>query len=736
MRRVDHRFLSELLEQKHVAYSPELYEKLYPIIWPCESFFKNFLMSSDPTLRLSYAKKIYSYMQSYEDTFLPTYMANEVISFQQHYLKDSSLGYVPQDHIIHSINLYILGIYLVFNVATFHRRLLVFTSQNRSLYSSANEFVKKWKSFAFYHDIGYFFEGSINGDGYVLPHGENIFAEYEKMNEQLLYHYVTRSVARLLTIETLFQKSTEKFYSSAFPALNQVQWFRTNGTPVKYSHVQQALDPFEGETLLYGVERITSFGNFTALFCKSSYLALIYNPNRQLCGCLIYEHNLLKDCFFQHSAIAEFGDIQIGDSIGMVDAAISANWSCKYVLANFSKNILASVDCATATLVPEFYAKLPKSLQLSFSLSVNDSQINQNYYETAMWLWSKSKHFWAEDFESKQQDIYTYSMSDYFKNAFQEEVTSAVKAMLQDHILENKNLPLYLTELSRELKSKETQKLLSKKINEKAVTRYHADEGIAYNIISYYANFFYAVCKKLLDCGAPSSERNSNFLSSLRFIHQDDQKISIDLFAHQDNFEEACFASHLYDRIQKLSSQLGIDFGQLKTYRTPFSACDHGIVSAGLLYQSTVVCNLLAEYSSERADLSFAWYQLEDKSYLSDTSFLNRSADVIFAILLHNIYTRQSAPQYGIKYAQDIEKNPFSYFCTFCDTLQKWNRPKQLNLASTDIPSGHYLGDNFDIEIENNRIVPHCSLEDLENLKSTFIDTDEYLPGASMLFTF
>lgn len=57
MSQLNKRLLSELFLQKEVSCSQKEYKQLYYKIWPCEEYFKEFLLCSNTDLKIEYAKK-------------------------------------------------------------------------------------------------------------------------------------------------------------------------------------------------------------------------------------------------------------------------------------------------------------------------------------------------------------------------------------------------------------------------------------------------------------------------------------------------------------------------------------------------------------------------------------------------------------------------------------------------------------------------------------------------------
>lgn len=75
--------------------------------------------------------------------------------------------------------------------------------------------------------------------------------------------------------------------------------------------------------------------------------------------------------------------------------------------------------------------------------------------------------------------------------------------------------------------------------------------------------------------------------------------------------------------------------------------------------------------------------------------------------------------------------NAFSYFCTFCDVLQKWKRPKQLDFSKTNLPEHHYMNDDFDLVVTSNNIMIVCNNFDVDTIKKDIQNAETFLSGIS-----
>ena len=205
-----------------------------------------------------------------------------------------------------------------------------------------------------------------------------------------------------------------------------------------------------------------------------------------------------------------------------------------------------------------------------------------------------------------------------------------------------------------------------------------------------------------------------------------ENKYSISPFNYNKNNS---FQESFYKEIEKLSVNLGINLSDLLSYKPEHAFYDHGVISASIMFQVISFNNELKNYCAEKGVLSLAQNRLPDL-YKDE---LQMYAQCVFSILLHNIYNKKSKPAYGIDYYQNMDKDSFSYFCAFCDTIQRWGRPKQIDPAKTDLPEENYLEDEFDIHIADNRIYISCIEKYLKSIKNMINYAENFLPGISSL---
>ena len=87
---IDKHFYSELFVEKKVNHYDKVYKILFDTIWPNSKNFEMFLTSSETSLKIQYAKKIYEDFTLINNTFLPPFTILNVLEDQYNNLKTKS----------------------------------------------------------------------------------------------------------------------------------------------------------------------------------------------------------------------------------------------------------------------------------------------------------------------------------------------------------------------------------------------------------------------------------------------------------------------------------------------------------------------------------------------------------------------------------------------------------------------------------------------------------------------
>lgn len=132
-------------------------------------------------------------------------------------------GYIPRDHFVHIVNLYLLGIYIfsyhdtVFRRCTAellrHRRAHLGNIAHSRRYSPYEVFSIAWKQFSLYHDIGYPMEQIIPEEREKYSSRLTPFTQIVKsINEDL----AIKSASKLIALKTLIAEDKYSTFEEMF----------------------------------------------------------------------------------------------------------------------------------------------------------------------------------------------------------------------------------------------------------------------------------------------------------------------------------------------------------------------------------------------------------------------------------------------------------------------------------------------------------------------------------------
>ena len=735
MNGLNNRFLSELFIQKKVRCNQEIYSKLYSLIWPCELYFREFLSCSVTDLKIDYAKKIYGHLRAFEDVILPEFTVTNVLSVQLNKLIMSNKGYIPQDHIIHSINLYILGIYLFFNFPLFNKRILAQDSSPKTLCSKITSFVEKWKIFSLYHDVGYYFESNIDNYGRTPDESMPVLCEYKKIYAHLIFEYVTRSVARTILCAAIIQRSNRSFSCSTMSFAPSKPWRCKDKDHLENEEVVKILKNYEGATIVEDIQSDEAFSHFVMVLDRQKVLIIIYDKDEYPIGYVERFGNNVDNFYVVKDSSLDKPDMYCSENSDSLFEKIPSDCTLRYCINNASDVVYAHLPVEYINFAKHYYGNLPESLQMKLSFATTDSQINQCYYDIYLWLIEKAGGYLCSDQVIPEYEIYRQSMKQYYESAINDCLANHIRNMIMNaDCIEISKIENVLQTVAKSIKDKETLTKLTGEIHKMAEQNYSIEEGVSHDMITLYAQTYDQVMKDFLDADTRISMHGgiclAERLEMLHFMHiNEENEIEIEIFKHGDQD----FEIDLYAQIKMCAEKLKIDFSKLTTYSTSYTKSDHGLISAGLLFQATVFSHYLAEYSAKHDNLKTAWHGLAGYQFLSSGDCIKGYAEVIFSILLHNIYTQKSNQVYGINYRHSLDNDAFSFFCAFCDTFQKWHRPKQIDYGKAGLPHKHFLSDEFDIYLTEDKICLKCNMQDANYIRNSLQEENTFLPGVAHL---
>ncbi|MBE6673604.1 MAG: hypothetical protein E7596_00690 [Ruminococcaceae bacterium] len=711
MNGINQRLYNELFEKREVSCFLESYRDIYDQIWPCENLFKQFLSSNDTSVKMDTAKKIYFYIQMYDNFFLPSNYINNTIDYQERYKVNNTLGYIPQDHVIHSVNTYILGVYLFFNMTVLNKKLL-----DQILYAGSNKdkiqiFIKNWRCFAFYHDVGYYWETNFNSvENQECNDGKesNATRKDNSFWYDSIYFYVIKSVARLIVNIAFLRNSDKKFCLESL--LNNINciWIY-DGETIDLDGLNATLHEFDSATMICDSDTLYGLGNSYPLLEEEKHLCVIFDQTNTAVAFIIKESNKFTKCIFRENYYLDVSN-----------ARLPEGWYCKYFVSDFKNNILRLVPTGQFGIVFAFFDNLPEKHKNQFDFyNAHNCEINDFYNCICEWL----------ILNTKDRDLSNNTAIDLIKGKYtKDSFIEIIRNNLLD-FCKKRDDKCFSREKLEETIRKAANEIIksSEKLKEEVITNqnriYQKENGVSYDILSYSHHLYVQLLNHFGLLG--NNEANIN-VDNYNFATQYNKNGIDKLFNHNPSNE---FAENLYKKIVELCDNLKISIKALFNYSPEHSSFDHGLISSGLLYQSAVLNNLILNFSTSNKAVKLSWYDVPDVNFFNSQECIDQYANIIFAVLLHNVATKENSPKVGVMYKQNIQINPFAFYGALCDLLQLWGRPKQINLSKSYLPEHHFLDTDFDIVAVENKIKIFCSRGDLEYVKNKINEGKTYIQG-------
>lgn len=680
---IDKHFFTDLFKNKKVSCFSQFYLMMYDIIWPSEENFINFLNSSDNSLKIQFSKKIYDTLTFSNDLSIPSSIVLSVLDDQYKNFKSNSNDYISQDHIIHCINLYILGIYLFFNSDELNSKIINLNSE-KNCYTQIKEFIFKWQIFSLYHDVGYYFEDIDLTDKDI-----NI---YESLKYQSLHHIIIKNIANSFVYKFLAELSKHSFNEKMFNYDNGI-WYDISNQMVTKNEVIKNIKSFYDTPCFEGIKKDEDIFKLLPLIKDSPFLTIIYDKHANIVALVIRIQRKIINVYCKTPLF--LNSITVNNILNHTKKGFTFRYYVKDI------NNCSFWESAIDSYVAINKVSLQFPQKLNHYAIIHSSNIKCLIFKVYSWILEALPLNETKE-ETLYDKNYNTCQGECIKEYFEQEVKTIIKS---EDINNDKFLEDIIENLRKLTSNRKNINRIKDDINNKTNKLYEDQFGITHNFMQYYKDKMHDI--------------NTHF----SITHNIELNFN-DIFAK--NYTET-FPSILLEKIKTISQQMDIDFDQLIKYYPKYAKYDHGIASASLLFQLLSFNQSIKNYCADKS-LSLSW-----STEFPDEQYLEVYSEIIFSILLHNIYCKKSDPTNGIDYEQNIHINPFSYFCALCDTIQKWGRSKKINLSKVDLPYNNYLEDEFDIDIVEHHIQITCLKKDLSNIKDILNDAETFLPGISDL---
>ena len=740
---INARLYNELFKLREVSLEQGLYRKYFRRIWPCPQEFQAFLQAESTQQQISSAVKIVERM-SYTANFpLPRSIFQNLLCVEHWGTDRIESGYVAQDHVIHSINLYVLGIYLFFNHSLFHRRLIQYfegarepsNSLESPLESASKAFFTAWRIFALYHDVGYFFERTVDQDGIFTIDRDiklEMLESYNHLSDEILYDLTVRALSRYLFADIIFKQSNIKFGKH----------FRVNRStsPAGWRMINDTFQVTSGERM---EEDIKPFSDYNLLYQIDSWLGF-----KQLLPCIKQPENVLtvlKDktlrpvavCFRREGhtytyykkeltwppekllQIYRFGSEEFHEE----------DFLCEYYLSPEANNLFSlPQDQYYKTQLALIGQQVRAKLSGEFTLMPNDHETENLLFKISQWIRERVP---MDQLNLDGHEAGRRAAEKANQDLLRDIVNSYVRKQIADYQFAKEHITDDLGRLIAQLKKKLGQKEFVLEV-QNAYTEYINQDPDRQSVSILHTFLRNSIVK------AREQWEMDKLPGWILYEKLPSGGWKIEL-CQTDRSEECLTQAALFELENALDEQakaLDLNIAQLKRYYDGrYSTCDHGVLSARIVREGYAVFQAVCQNIDEVPFLRYAW-PVSEQMFPSDVP--KKDADIfakaIFSILLHNVYAKKDWDKSpgGIRYKQKLAVNPFSYFCAFCDNLQLWDRPRLMEPSQMASLPELYGGSTFDLFVDQNSIRLICGTRDIKNFLERIIDAlKDYMEDAA-----
>lgn len=737
----------------------DIYHKLFNRMFPGKSRFIEFLQVQNYDKQYGLAEEIIQRL-CYTSNFPPSFFAIKDVICVENYQKEivrATDSYVPRDHFLHIVNLYLLGIYIFFYNPQFYNKILLdnrFERHNEQhcqpKLDSVKDFISEWKYFCLFHDIGYVpeifgskkFVMNAQKTYHALCKHPNDFQSSLTANKpikQITFFSVLQIMSRVFmakfvieysTLEVIensklfrqFKKSKlfiytgdnqvnsaefEKEFSSFFTKAYRLEKMYSN-------HCIKSLLPIldESNIVVIGIHKETG---------EVSFISFVKNSIRNLLFLAKYENN--KDIL----RLAQ------DPSLILFDDFIPIDFELEYLLKveSLFENLYKMILFGDATYVEYSYEYIKENLGVQFiSISCED-QFLDFYFDIYMFLYSTIRKYTFPENNSKLiarvkkfEEFLDSSEFDFMH--IEENINNITKlsdivySLIQCIYTENiKDVCMdYLKNINIDNSEKDSHKSLSPDI-------------LISDIVD---NYFNAIKEKV-----NSTDKKTDLIDSIKdnYYHQLEQissliKMYAIIYCELKSVFEKCSKSFSYDfdyekRNEKFNDMFAESIIETKVksvlkcsfrdilnyYNIPHdNKINHGFASfkytAGIFEilrnsielkktpQEWKIIDILFSISNPAKNTEYVTRYITNYNHI----FIN----VLYAILVHDVYPVNFAEESELKKMKTAISDPFSYLALLCDALQQWNRPQSISASLLDVKLSEHASEEYNIIVKNDGI--------------------------------
>lgn len=757
--------LNEYLRQKLFVDETRdnLYRRWFSMTWGCPELFEEFLRLSSTQSQKTLAMDIVQQMTSVSEFAMPHSAFANLIEVEH---QGDDWDWINQEHAVHSVNVYICGIYLFFHYQPLQQQLLQYflkLSLGRNKYQSPMDeaveaSIQCIRMAALYHDLGYTLERTVNVEGRFNPTSginQNDLLVYQLMRQEVIYDIVKKAVSHYLFAQVVINQTNHMLEAE----LRKQNWITDTSLWYCYQKESSALmhgtefknlswiadvslwdsyqnsKPVDGQTLkkrlkaeVADMTEVTYIRSWEGMKYLAVYMpaenVLTVVRDSQLRPLVIHFISAKKpvvycrkDFTVANQLLPHLCDLKLEE---LEAQGISLNYYVRRQMAPLPRQI-AQVTNSFADIARQ----CRKRFSCDFGPLFQEGKIPQLLNKINQWIERKVPLTMVDQIDNlppRYGDQQTAIDNALITRLYQEKAIKIIKNQKIEVPSPKRQLESLGKNFLAEIKGTEFLNELYLEYNR--ISNADPDSNCDAQLLELVKIIYHSI-KKTLTLEKPVIELEGNSESPNVIFRGLDK----------GRFSASPTMRQFQQRLEDNARHLNLSWQRLQNYVPRNNYYDHGMISAGLFIEGYGTYSEVMEKLGDSPFFQSVWQMpgaLHDRPF----GLSNATVEACFAILMHNIYVKSRDYPQGLEFIQNTSINAMSYFLAFCDSIQFWDRDKLFDPARQRQPENTYYGKDFDIDICKDKICIRCRTAGAkERIQTKLRGMDEFLQDASSMIS-
>lgn len=690
-----------LLIKKKVGYDQEMYRLFFNKIFPNHTEFLNFLHTSGKDSTVKHAKNIVDRLLFDTPWSGAENLYRNLLSFETKILTSESGTYIPQNHTVHSVHLYMLGIYFYFNFSVFHDAISKYfrniskpvSEQPDGNYTKDQQaflvFLEAWKCFALLHDVAYPYEALIDNKGNIKEENKRFLDPYQNMNAYMQYNYSMKFFAYMLLINLIIRDSTKKLEDYVCTDISEFVYFKDKKKDKKRKNTISNLNEFCKLEYIYNFSDFEMFTSWIEVEKKLIVLRDLKGIEKII---IVWNQSDSQDIFVNSKHIGKKISAQKIEKIlhnSEPEGNLFAEFYVQENLEHLYEKKLSDLKLrARKKELDELCTAVRKDISIELASMPQYWNLQDIVFLIVQYLgkWCGVDKILEEGSFNLSPDKFLAENADLFMQVMRHNVE---KTMLD--IIEQDGTFFHRSDMEEILKKISCLNMddLSKKIEQEYYSRKQETAQLGLNCVEIFRIIFNNLWSQQIKKGKKNYVTDMKIDDLIMFRKNSPIKNRLEILLEKENFSK------------REDSE---PFEQFFKYKTEYYRFDHGIMAGRLISEALYYVSECIKTWKEKNI-----YILREYKNMS----LDGITEAIYSIFVHNIYVQEYQKVCGTLPDHDLLVNPFVYFGMFCDNLQVWDRDKSINQGDMEWRGNTLYGEDISINLKENSIEIRCRAGDI-----------------------